>query len=256
MLKKEMKIVALLTDFGTRDPYLAQMKGVILRANPSVQLVDISHEIPPHNILIGMFFLKAVEPYFPGGTYFLAVVDPGVGTKRKALFVKKKGKFFLAPDNGILTPFLEKPFAAFSLPVPSNASSTFHGRDVFALHLGRLLVGERIEDIGKPVKEPVRIELPAPHIRKGKIKGEVLFDDRFGNLITNIPSKALSAGVKSVRFMGRELPFLSTYASVRRGRPLAVIGSFGNLEIAVREGSAKNFFGASPGAPVEVYLSE
>lgn len=253
----QTEIVAILSDFGLNNPYVAEMKGVLLSGKPNLTIVDITHQVPRHNILIASFFLRAVESYFPKGTFFLAVVDPGVGTNRRAMALEREGKTFIGPDNGIFTPFIKKPFKAFKLPIPQDASPTFHGRDVFALHLRKLILGERLEDIGIPIYDPVKLDFPIPKKEGKEIKGEILFSDPFGNLITNIPSSMLSKrDVVSVKFMGRKLHLFPTYGAAKIGEPLALIGSFGNLEITVREGDAKEFFSATEGEEVIVSLKK
>jgi hypothetical protein len=252
----KIDLVAIITDFGTRDPYVAQMKGVILGGSLSIQIVDITHEIPPHNVRVASFFLKTTEPYFPKNTCFLAVVDPGVGTERRAIVLKWRDRVFVGPDNGIFTPFFFGDFKAYELGVPSWAARTFHGRDVFAWSVRKMLEGIELEELGKPFNDPVRISLPEPEVSRGEIRGEVLFSDHFGNLITNIPKAMLEGKRVKVEIKGEKLDLKNTYREVKIGEPLALIGSFNTLEIAVREGSAARHLKAGEGTPVRVILHE
>lgn len=251
-------IVTLTTDFGTRDPYVAAMKGVILAIADSVRLVDLSHEIAAHDITEGALALEAAVPFFPTGAIHVAVVDPGVGTARRGLVVVTPAACFVGPDNGLFTPFLGgADWRAFELTAADlrlpNVSRTFHGRDVFAPAAAHLARGVAPERFGPRVDEPVRLRWPTPRKARGAIAGTVLHVDRFGNLVTSIRAEAIERfGAISVRLAGRRLPFVATYGDVPVGQGGALIGSSGRLEIAVREGSAAARFRARRGAPVVV----
>lgn len=248
------RIVALLTDFGTRDPYVGVMKGVMLGLCPDLVFVDLTHEVAPQEVREGSFHLWASYRFFPSGTVFLAVVDPGVGSGRRAMALFAQDRFFVAPDNGLLTPFLKDPFEAREIPVPPEASPTFHGRDVFAPAAAQIACRGALPKEWPAITDPVRSPWPEPHRKGDQIEGEVLHVDRFGNLITNIPGDWLKPGVivevQGVRIRGLK----RTYAEVPPGAFLALVGSSGLLEISVREGSAAQRLKAGQGAKVRIGL--
>ena len=241
-------IVTLLTDFGTADGYVAEMKGVILTAAPGAVIVDITHDIPAHDVDAGRLALARCWRRFPTGTVHVAIVDPGVGTSRAALAVMSDGHAFVGPDNGILTPPLLTGHAeAVSLPIPAAAAPTFNGRDVFAPAAAALARGEPIGSLGTPVHAPVVRRTPEPRrLDDGVIAGEVIAIDRFGNAITNL------VGVRggTVEVAGNVLPMARTYGDVLPGVLTALCGSNGLIELAVRDGSAKDQHGLRRGAQV------
>lgn len=242
------QIITLLTDFGTADGYVGEMKGVLLTEAPAATLVDISHELPAHDLDIGRLTLARYWRRYPEGTVHLAIVDPGVGSSRAALAVRSEGRFLVGPDNGLLSPALLASRArAVALPVPPNASSTFHGRDIFAPAAAMLARGAPLEDLGPEISEPVIRRTPEPtRGSAGELVGEVIAIDRFGNAVTNI--SAMYTGVIVVD--GRELPLRRTYADMERGDVGAVAGSSGLIEIAVREGRASEALRLTRGARV------
>jgi S-adenosylmethionine hydrolase len=254
-------VVTLTTDFGTRDPYVGVMKGVLLAAAPAVRIVDLTHEVPAHWPAEAGFWLARSFRYFPVGSVHVAVVDPGVGSARDIAAVLLEGHVFLAPDNGLLAPVLENTgpgaqlrhldLAALGL---RPTSSTFHGRDVFAPVAARLATGGlRFEELGSAVAELVPGWIEAPVATPEQITGAVLTIDHFGNLITNIEARSLHGRRRvRVRVAGRELDLRSTYSEVRPGDYLALLNSFGMLEIARAEGSAAAGLGLERGAPVSV----
>ena len=190
-------IVTLTTDFGTRDAYVAAMKGAILGIARTVQLVDVTHEVAPHDVAEGAFALEAVAPYFPPGTVHVGVVDPGVGTARRGLAVVSTGQVFVGPDNGLFTPFLGgSDWAAFELVAPEYrlpaVSPTFHGRDVFAPAAAHVASGVDPSRLGPRVPDPVRLTWPASRRTAEGVAGVVVHVDRFGNLMTSIPARALA----------------------------------------------------------------
>ncbi len=256
-------IVTLTTDFGLRDAYVAEMKGVMLdiarAARRPLQLVDVTHDVERHDITEAALALEAAAPFFPPGTVHLAVVDPGVGTARRGLAVAAGGQVFVGPDNGLFTPFLdaeewrafELAEAGYRLPVVSR---TFHGRDVFAPAAAHVATGLDPARLGPPVADPVRLAWPEVRAVAGAVAGAVVHADRFGNLITSIHARTvepLDAGVV-VRVGGRAVPLVGTYADLAVGHPGAMIGSSGRLEVAVREGSAAALLRARRGTPVVV----
>jgi len=260
-----MPTIALLTDFGLQDPYVGAMKGAILTVCPEVTLVDLAHEIPAHDVLAGALALEACFTVFPEGTVFLAIVDPGVGSSRRAIAVEAGGRLFVAPDNGLLSLVLAaQPGAhAHAITSPSLAraeiSPVFHGRDLFGPVAAHLARGLPIAEVGPAVSDLVRLDLP-PAERTGEgWQGRVLHVDRFGNLTTSLrageiaPLGTPSAGSLEVRAGGRVLPFVRTYADVALGEPCALVGSGGRIEIAVREGRADRRLALAPGAIVVVH---
>jgi hypothetical protein len=230
-------IITLLTDFGTADGYVAQMKGGMLSAAPGATLVDVTHDIRAQDVDAARLVLDRYWRRFPPGAVHLVVVDPGVGSSRAALAVAADGRFLVGPDNGVLSPALCCDGArAVSLEIPAGASPTFHGRDVFSPAAAALATGTPLEHLGTPHPEPVlrRTTVPATQ-EDGAIVGEVVTIDRFGNAITNVPGPL--PGYR-VWIGAMHLPVLQTYADVSPGDPLALTGSSGLIEIAVREGSA------------------
>jgi len=241
-------IITLLTDFGTADGYVGEMKGVLLSRAPDLQLVDISHEIPPQDVERARLTVARVWRRFPEGTVHLVVVDPGVGSSRAALAVQSEGRYLVGPDNGVLSPALLAANArAIELPLPATASATFHGRDVFAPAAAALALGERIDALGREAARPIIRRTPEPVRRPdGGIEGEIITVDRFGNAVTNLVG--LRGGTISAG--GRTLAVRHTYSEVSDGDPVAVVGSTGFIEIAVRNGSAAEILGLGRGERV------
>ena len=239
-------IVALLTDYGLQDPYVGLLKGALLSVNPQARLVDLTHDIPPQDIREGSRVLAAAVDYFPAGTIFVAVVDPGVGTDRALLGAETDRHFFLAPDNGLLG-FLGgrarrivriQESKYFLKPV----SRTFHGRDILAPVAGHLSRGAGLSKFGPAVKRIVARRDAAPSVAAdGALRGEVVSIDRFGNLITNIPGDLLPDGRRVRIAVGRRVvrSLSRSYADVPKGDLLALVGSTGHLEISVNQGSAR-----------------
>lgn len=241
-------LITLLTDFGTVDGYVAEMKGVILTRAPEARVIDVSHDLPSQDIDAGRLALARYWRRFPAGTIHVAVVDPGVGTDRAALAVSSDGRLLIGPDNGLLSPALLHAGArCVALLVPPGAAPTFHGRDVFAPAAAELAAGASLERLGVVMTSPVIRRTPEPHrLPDGSILGEVIAIDRFGNAITNL--LAMRGG--SVTVGGRTLPIRRTYADARPGDPIALQGSTGLVEIAVRNGSAAKQLGIVKGAEV------
>ncbi|QJA06697.1 SAM-dependent chlorinase/fluorinase [Thermosulfurimonas marina] len=244
--------VVLLTDFGLADHYVGVMKGVILSRVPEAVLVDLTHEIPPQDVRTAAYELWVSYRYFPQGSLFVCVVDPGVGTERRALLLETEGYLFLGPDNGLFTPLFlsHRHFKLYALEVERfllpEPSRTFHGRDLFAPAAAALLSGLPPEECGSRVSDPVLLLWPRPEPRPGGLKVPVLRVDRFGNLITAATREHLPERGFRVLVAGREIPFAGTYAEVPEGHPLALWGSDGFLEIAVNRGSAAEVFGPEP----------
>lgn len=241
-------LVTLLTDFGTVDGYVAEMKGVLLTRAPGVMLVDVTHEIPPQDVEAARLTLARVWRRFPPRTVHLVVIDPGVGSDRAALAVESDGRFLVGPDNGVLSPALLVSGArAVMLATPSGASASFHGRDVFAPAAAALAVGASLESLGAAAAAPRIRRTPEPRrLEDGALAGEVISVDRFGNAITNLVG--LRPGV--VELGTTVLAVRRTYADVAIGAPLAIVGSSGLIEVAVRDGSGARRFGLTRGSPV------
>ena len=242
------RIITLITDFGTADGYVAEVKGVLLSGAPEANVVDLTHDIPPQDVEAARLALARAWQRFPDGTVHLVVVDPGVGSAREALAVSSRGRFLLGPDNGVLSPALVPGGAdVVSLPISPRASATFHGRDVFAPAAVRLAAGESLERLGTPKTDPVIRRTPdAVRRPDGRIAGQVIIVDRFGNLITNIGARLGG----TVELCGRRIGVCRTYSDVGAGDLLALGGSSGFIEVAVRGGSPAVALGARRGDAV------
>jgi S-adenosyl-L-methionine hydrolase (adenosine-forming) len=267
MVVKPSGIVTLLTDFGLQDPYVGVMKGVILSVNPAVRIIDISHHVTPGAISQAAQILQETYPYFPDGTVHVAVVDPRVGTDRRAIVAVAQSHLFVGPDNGIFSPLIEAcqesaiihlSETRYFLP---HVSDTFHGRDIFAPVAGHLSQGADPFNMGPVIYDPIHLRYPAPYRKGGSLYGQVVQVDHFGNLITNIHRGDIE------EFSGGSIPLVrigdmriegirKTYAQTEAGEFLALFGSSGYLEIAVNRGRAADRTGLDPaemiGREVEV----
>lgn len=254
-------VISLTTDFGERDGFTGAMKGVILSINPHVRIVDISHHIPPQDLIAGAMVLGNACPYFPLGTIHVAVIDPGVGSTRRAMVAATDYGRFVLPDNGLLT-FLERKTPireAYAIENPDfmlpDISKTFHGRDIFAPVAAHLSCGRSLKQAGSKIEDWVRLDLPLPRRGSNVLEGEVIYVDHFGNLFCNIEADAVAAfGSNSLlKFQGGSLAGLKkTYSEVPHGEPLFLIGSGGFLEIAINGGSAHQQLGLEKGAVVSL----
>jgi S-adenosyl-L-methionine hydrolase (adenosine-forming) len=255
-------IITLLTDFGTRDAYVGIMKGVALGICPAARLIDLTHDVPPQAVGLGALVLRNAVEYFADGTVHVAVIDPGVGSARAPVLVVTDRALLVGPDNGLLAPAA----AALGLRAVRRlareqffrhpVSDTFHGRDVFAPVAAHLAAGTPPDAFGPELPGLQPLDLAAPRIEANAVRGEVVYVDRFGNLITNIPAAALASfhppGV-SVRIARMTLsPLASTYAAVAPGAVVALIGSWRMLEVAVRDGNAAEQLSAGIATPVTV----
>ena len=244
-----MAIVTLLSDFGTVDSYVAEMRGVLSTYAPKATLVDITHDVSPGDVRAAQYILSRTWMFFPEGTIYVAVVDAGVGTERRVLGATRFGRYFLAPDNGLLS-FLSLNATFISIPVLPEAAPTFHGRDVFAPAAGVLANGGSFESLGSAITDPLYLPLPIPKTDGDAVVGEVLHVDRFGTLVSNIAPNALKPGA-SIQVGGVDVgPLRRTFADVAAGALLAFTGSGGTVEIAVRDGSATRMLGLGVGAEV------
>lgn len=254
-LPRPCGIVTLLSDFGLADPWVGVMKGVVKRHNPSADVLDFCHGVPAHDVQTGAFFLAAVVDRFPGGTVHVAVVDPGVGTTRRALAACAAGCYWVAPDNGLLEPILRRDDVEVRVVDVEKlrlepASRTFHGRDVFA-PLGGMLSSGRFgfRAVGDRAEGPCRLE-GDPFAADARPR--VIAIDRFGNLITNVPqARVLREGWTAVRVRDHDVPLVATYAEAGAGEALALINSYDLLEVAVNRGSAAERLRLAVGATFE-----
>ncbi len=274
--------IALLTDFGTHDTYVGVMKGVMQRIAPDVHFIDITHEIAPQNVQQAAFALLNSYRYFAPGTIFLVVVDPGVGSVRKPIAVQAGDYFFVAPDNGVLSYVLAEFEQVKAVELSNEAyqlrplSYTFHGRDIFAPAAAHLAAGVPLSNFGIPVNDIVKLMLPKPIVENGKLNGQVLYNDHFGNIVTNIGSlkwldtehliwvplsgintafplmsaRDVIVQVKDMAISGIH----RTYAEVETNQLIALVGSSGFLEIAMNQGSAAQALGLSPNDSITLQI--
>lgn len=241
-------LITLLTDYGTADSYVAELKAV-LTSRAAATLIDVTHQVPPGDVRAAQYVLSRVWHRFPRGTVHLVVVDPGVGTERRALAAEAAGHSFVAPDNGVLSP-LPADARFVALPVPPGSAATFHGRDLFAPAAARLAAGSALDELGQPVSDPYRAPLPVPRSDGAAIVGEVIYVDRFGTLVSNIAGGQVEPGVR-IKVADADVGVLRrTFGDVARGQLVAFVGSGDTVEIAVRDGSAARTLGVGVGAAV------
>jgi len=242
-------MLTLLTDFGLSDVYVGVMKGVIVQINPHLNIIDLTHQIPAQNIAAARFCLMNAYPYFPCGTVHLGVVDPGVGTMRRAIAVEFTTGFLVGPDNGIFSGVLSQSSALSAVELTNSdywrvaqSSATFHGRDIFAPVAAHLASGVSLNDLGNTidVASLVKLEIPNPTVVGTSILGCIQYIDGFGNLITNIPGNDIISKQWGVVAGGVEIPGGKTYSEQPQGSAIAVVGSHGWIEIAVNGGSARS----------------
>ncbi|MFH2009150.1 MAG: SAM-dependent chlorinase/fluorinase [bacterium] len=251
-------IITLLTDFGTSDGYVAAMKGTALTLSSALRVIDITHEVPSQDIFRAALILKQVAQTFPKGTVHVVVVDPGVGTHRLPIAVESADQYFVGPDNGVLTLAATPPRQAYQLTnsdlMRAKLSDTFHGRDIFAPVGARLACDTSIEEVGPALDTIAEIPLPTPTLGQGTIVGEVIYADRYGNLMINVTEdllRKLDPASIRITISGITIEGLrSTYGDVKRGELVAYVGSTGYLEVARREGNARHYLGAPRGAQV------
>jgi len=253
------RIITLTTDFGTQDGFVGQMKGVIFGINPQARVIDVTHDIEPFHVMEGALVLKGVSRFFPEGTIHVAVVDPGVGGTRRGIVLRCQDQYFVGPDNGLFSLIISATSAweareivnlEFMLPRPHP---TFHGRDVFAPAAAHLSTGMSFDALGPPITDPVMLEIPQPEHRGQGIEGQVIYVDRFGNLTTNIEEEMLNRPVKAITVGNVVIKGVFRYFSEAGERePLALINSFGLLEIAVNLGNASALLDLGKGDRVRV----
>ena len=256
------RIITLLTDFGYDDPFVAVMKGVVSRINPDARFVDLSHNVPPQDVFRGALMLRSAAPYFPTGTIHVAVVDPGVGSSRRPLLIEANGESYIGPDNGVLslalsdkkiTRITELRNHAYFLAPPS---ATFHGRDVFAPIAAHLSLGVPAEELGPTLADYTKLTWPRSVQANGSVQGEIIYIDRFGNLVTSIAEsdlqpiadKPLTISLRSYTLQGLH----ENYSSGAGQDLIALINSWKLLEIARFCGSAQLHTGAQVGDKVQI----
>ncbi|MEO8294805.1 MAG: SAM-dependent chlorinase/fluorinase [Gemmatimonadota bacterium] len=251
-----MPLITFLSDFGTSDSYVGEVKGVLATLAPAAAVIDITHHIPPGDIRSASHILGRAWHRFPAGTVHLVVVDPGVGGTRSAIAVESGGHRFVGPDNGVLTPALYNAEPTIvEIAVPEGAAPTFHGRDLFAPAAARLALGDSVLSIGATVLgELTRLTDPVPWYQGKSVIGEVLYVDRFGNLVTNL-TENLAPPYATLEVEDFAIgPVRRTFGDVPRGELLAYIGSGNTVEIAVRDGSASRRLGMGVGGRIRVRL--
>jgi S-adenosylmethionine hydrolase len=258
-------LITLLTDFGLQDTYVGVMKGVIAQIAPTAQVIDLTHEIPPHNIAAASFNLMTAYPYFPTGTVHVVVVDPGVGGGRRAIALQLPDSFLVGPDNGVFMGLLGQYPILTAVELTNshywrtaNPSHTFHGRDIFAAVGAHLARGVALEDLGEAIDPGSVVQLPRQEWSRkdATIVGCIQYVDHFGNLVTNIPAEAVQGKKWAVRLGRTTVPGLRAYAEGKIGTLLALVGSHGWIEIAVNSGNAWSKLRLNWGDPVQVILKD
>ena len=256
-----MVLISLLSDFGYTDPYVAEMKAVIWSINPEVRIVDVSHEVEKFNIRMGAYVLASATQYFPEKTVHVGVVDPGVGTQRRAIIVETSHSFYVGPDNGLLMLAAQKEHITnvYTIDNPKyvlpKVARTFHGRDVFAPAAAHLAAGSELSDFGPVIEDYIVPDFTKSWKRNGELLGEVLYIDGFGNTISNISAEDIrnlgipEGSMIDVKIGERTvtLMFVSAYGEVPVGSPLALVGGSNFLEVAINQGNASRTFGAKAG---------
>jgi len=261
---KMTNLVALYTDFGINDPYVGQLKGAVKTINPTAELIDLSHDSSVFDVSAASYLLAKSARTLPSGTVVVAVVDPGVGSERAALAVRTAtGRIYVGPDNGLLTEVLAREGLTEArlienkdLFLPGEASSTFHGRDIFAPVAAHLAAGKSLDTVGPKAEKIFRLPRNTATVMPNLAKGLVVFVDHYGNILTNIPGSELaklkSGQLLNLTIKGKPVPvpFLRTYAEAPDDRPFALVNSDGEFEIAIAKGNAAKKLGVGPGDPV------
>jgi S-adenosylmethionine hydrolase len=269
-MEKDIPIITLLTDFGLQDEYAAVMKGVILSINSSAQVIDITHEVPRHDVMGAALVMRTSFRYFPKGSIHVIVVDPGVGGKRKIICMKTEGHFFIAPDNGVLSLIMREDGKADATHAVTNdnyflkpISNTFHGRDILAPVAAHLSKGVDLASLGPKIRvsDMTTLDIPTPFVSSGhELVGNIISIDHFGNLVTNIDQETLegfkgeSTWADLVIRIGRSIiqGVSTSYDSVKTGAPVAIVGSRNLLEISVNRKDARTYFKAGVGQTIRV----
>ena len=277
-MQSETSIITITTDFGTEDGYVPAMKGTMLSIAPGARLVDVSHEISPQDVMESAFVLQSAQPFFPDGTVHLVVVDPGVGTKRRAVALRKNNHWYVGPDNGLFPLILngDSPDTVVELDRPEawrtpDPSHTFHGRDIFAPAAAHLAAGRPLTEIGSPIDSLETLQWARPIVEPDTIRGRVVHVDHFGNCVTNIRRSTLAdalslnadapptTALPSVEgYVGNTIleSIRDTYGAVPEGEPLLLFGSTDFLEVAVNGGNAAELLDIRKGDSVDVVLPD
>jgi len=259
-----MKIIALLTDFGLKDGYVSQMKGVISSITDA-RIIDITHDITPHNIREAAFILQNTAPYYPVGTVHLAVVDPGVGTDRKGLIITTKSQILVGPDNGVLIPAAKRlgDLTVYEIKneeyMLKNVSNTFHGRDIFAPIAAHIINGVSFEKLGDKTDKFIDLDFGEVNVSKKDVAGKVIYFDHFGNIITNIDV----ASVKDIFEYNKKIKlyindkqkdavFVKSYSFAKKGQLLVTIGGSNYLEISLNQGNAAEKLNVKPDDKIKI----
>ena len=259
IINKEQMILTLTTDFGLEDAYVGVMKGVIADINPNLNVIDLTHQIPPQNIAAGRFCLMNAVPYFPQNTVHVAVVDPGVGSDRQGCAIALEKGYLVGPDNGLFSGVLSQfpPQKAVALTNPqywrvAAVSNTFHGRDIFAPVGAHLASGVPLEALGEtmPLDQLKADPLPSPEIKSEQILGSIQYIDHFGNLMTNIPATVVQGKQWVVTINQQTIPSATTYSSYPPRSLITLIGSHGWVEIAMNQGNAAAELSLTEGSPI------
>lgn len=260
------QIITLTTDFGLQDYYVSAMKAVMLGLAPKARLIDVSHDIPPQDIMAGAWVIRNSAFLFPEGSVHLVVVDPGVGTSRNPIALKIDGQYFVGPDNGIFSLFYDE-FDVEAVKLNNHAywrdqaSNTFHGRDIFAPVAAHLSTGVELSELGDPIEDLVTYHWAVPIADKDGLQGWIVHIDRYGNLVTNISEslikETISDGVVKI-YVGNTMlnKFVTTFGDVEEGEPAAYIGSSGMLEIGINKGNAGRMLSVDKGAQISIVLQK
>lgn len=258
-----MPMITLLTDFGLNDEYAGMLKGILWSIAPTCHIIDLTHQIPPQDVLQAALMLGRVVPYFPAGSIHLAVVDPGVGTSRRPIAARLGEQFFVGPDNGLFTlPLLsaEKigaPIEIVHLNQPAfwlpTLSASFHGRDLFAPVAAHLANGVPLAQLGSPVHDPQRLNLPTPEPIPNGWRAHILHCDHFGNLATDLTRAETGSTALRVLISGQAIPFVNTFGDGQPGELIALFDSSDRLTLAVVNGNAAQRLNAAVGSSIEVY---
>jgi len=262
-----MKLITLLTDFGEQDGFVGIMKGVICSINPEASVIDLSHQIPAHQISQAAYVLKSAYRYFPAGTIHVVVVDPGVGSRRKIILCQANGQYFLAPDNGVLKYIFWEHSVSEVIEISNSTyflspvSDTFHGRDIFAPVAAHLSRDSEVNQFGPVSRDFQRGRVPQLKLEKKAIVGEIIYIDKFGNLISNIPRSAIPEKIQNSKvrvFIKQKIihRISHSYATAEPHQLLAIWGSSDSLEIAMNQTSAKIQLGVEIGEPVRIEWAE
>jgi S-adenosylmethionine hydrolase len=263
-----MPVITLLTDYGIKDSYVAEVKGAILKINPEATIVDISHDVGNYDVESGAFHFARAAPYFPDGTVHVGVVDPGVGSTRKPIIVKTSGAWFVGPDNGLMAPAAERleVEAIWEITntdmLPPRVSDVFDGRDVFGPTGAHLSVGVPPDKLGTEISGMIRLPAYTPMIDGDAVHAQVIHVDGFGNLVTNVTYETLeklgASGDKRLKVEARgrllDLPYARRFSAVPKGEPLLLVAGGGYLEISVNQGNAAEHLGLGKGDKVTLLI--